>query len=556
MVFASFAEVVSIGALLPFLGALTEPKKLFSHELVRPLISMFEIANPGQLILPLTIIFILAALTSGVSRLALLWVQTRLSFEIGADLSISIYSRTLYQPYDVHVARNSNEIISGISTKANVIVGYTILPLLTIINSALIMTSILIVLIAIDPFVALSAIGGLGAIYVFLALLSKNHLAQLGAQISRESNQVIKALQEGLGGIRDVLIDGAQKMYVDTYRKADLPLRRAQANIQIISIGPRYGVESLGVVLIAMLAYSLVGQNAEMVGVVPVLGALVLGAQRLLPLLQQAYSGWTSMRGGQSILDDALRLLDQPMPRIGDAPSLMMFNHHIELNGVSFRYANHLPWILRGISIQIPRGSRIGFIGATGSGKSTLLDIIMALLEPSEGVMKVDGRIIDKSSQRSWQLHIAHVPQSIFLADTSIAENIAFGIHPDNIDNKRVREAAKQAQIADAIESWPMQYKTVVGERGIRLSGGQRQRIAIARALYKRADVIVFDEATSALDTDTERAVMDAIEGLGEDKTVLIVAHRLTTLKKCSKIIELSNGQVKRIGSYSEICDS
>lgn len=554
MVLASLAEVASIGAVLPFLGVLTAPEKLFSHQLALPLITVLGIDKPEQIILPLTIIFGIAALTSGLARLVLLWVQTRLSYAIGADLSISIYRRTLYQPYAVHVARNSSEVISGISNKANVIVGYTIMPVLTIANSALIMVAILVALIAIEPGVALSAIGGFGAIYLLVILLTKKHLAQFSKQISQESNQVIKALQEGLGGIRDVLIDGTQEAYCDIYRKADLPLRRAQANIQIISISPRYGVEALGMVLIAGLAYSLSGQTAEMVGVIPVLGALALGAQRLLPVLQQAYSGWTSMRGGQTILQDALAFLDQPMPESVDIPVSVLFNREIVFDDMSFRYATHLPWILRGISIQIPKGSRIGFIGTTGSGKSTLLDIVMGLLEPSEGAMRVDGEAIDRENQRGWQLHIAHVPQSIFLADTSIAENIAFGIPYDCIDHDRVREAATQAQIAETIESWAMQYKTVVGERGVRLSGGQRQRIGIARALYKKADVIVFDEATSALDNETEQAVMDAIERLGDDQTILIVAHRLSTLNKCTKIIELSDGQVKRVGSYSEIC--
>jgi ATP-binding cassette subfamily B protein len=492
-------------------------------------------------------------LISGLTRLSLLWVQTRLSYSIGADLSIDIYRRTLYQPYAVHIARNSSEVISGISNKANVIVSYTIMPMLTIVNSTLIMSAILVALIAIEPSVALSAIGGFGAIYVMVILLTKRRLAKFSKQISRESNQVIKVLQEGLGGIRDVLIDGTQEAYCNAYRKADLPLRHAQANIQIISISPRYGVEALGMVLIAGLAFSLTGKTLEMAGVIPLLGALALGAQRLLPVLQQAYSAWISMRGGQSILSDALVLLDQPMPEFLDTPNLVPFNRDIVLDKLSFRYAPHLPWVLQGVSLQIPKGSRIGFIGTTGSGKSTLIDIVMGLLEPSEGGVKVDDQVIGKNNQRGWQLHIAHVPQSIFLADATVAENIAFGIPPSRIDYRRVRYAAEKARIAATIESWDGQYETVVGERGVRLSGGQRQRIGIARALYKKADVIVFDEATSALDSETEQAVMDSIEGLGTDQTLLIVAHRISTLRNCTKIIELSDGQVKRVGDYSEI---
>ena len=206
--------------------------------------------------------------------------------------------------------------------------------------------------------------------------------------------------------------------------------------------------------------------------------------------------------------------------------------------------------------MTIFKGSKVGFIGLTGSGKSTLLDVVMGLLEPTTGSLEVDGQAIMASNQRAWQAHIAHVPQAIFLADSTIEDNIAFGVPKDQIDFLRVQQAAQKAQIADSIESWPSRYQTVVGERGIRLSGGQRQRIGIARALYKQADVIIFDEATSALDTETEQSVMQSIEGLSKDLTLLIIAHRLTTLKNCTQIVELGGGGVKRVGSYQDMVAS
>jgi len=211
------------------------------------------------------------------------------------------------------------------------------------------------------------------------------------------------------------------------------------------------------------------------------------------------------------------------------------------LKQISFRYNQQSPWVLKNLDLTIAKGSRIGFIGATGCGKSTLLDIIMGLLQPTDGTVEIDDQLITAGNHRSWQAHIAHVPQVIFLADSSIEENIAFGVHKDRIDHDRVRQAARQAQLADIIESWPDKYLTVVGERGVQMSGGQCQRIGIARALYKRSDVIIFDESTSALDSDTEEAVMQAIEALSDDLTILIIAHRLTTLKNCTEIVELGN---------------
>ena len=551
---ASLAEVISIGAVLPFLGILTAPEGVFEHQLMRPLIQLFNLSEPKELLLPLTVIFAFAALFSGAMRLVLLWVQTRLSHAIGADFSISIYRRTLYQPYAVHLARNSSEVISGIQSKANSLVHYVVLPVLTIVSSTMMLLAIMGTLIVIEPTVAFLSFTGFGAIYVAVIYASKKRLAQDGQRISREHNQVLKALQEGLGGIRDVLIDGTQSVYCKIYRDADLPLRRAQANVQIIGVSPRFGIEALGIVLIAVLAYSLAGRPGGVASAIPILGALALGAQRLLPVLQQSYSSWVAMRGGQASLSDALDLLDQPLPDYVEISSTPIpFRHEIVLNNLVFNYTTQGPLVLQGLGLNIPKGSRIGFIGSTGSGKSTLLDIIMGLLQPTEGSLAIDNVVITPQNHRAWQKHIAHVPQTIFLADTTIAENIAFGVPLEKIDYSLIRQAAQKAQIAETIESWSGKYNTVVGERGVRLSGGQRQRIGIARALYKQVDVIVLDEATSALDNDTERAVMQAIEGLNDKITILMVAHRLTTLKNCTQIVELGDGVVKRIGTYADI---
>ncbi len=555
MVLASFAEAVSIGAVLPFLGVLTAPERIFEHAAAQPFIQTFGLTEPQQLLLPLTLLFGAAAILAGIMRLLLLWVSTRLSFATGADLGISIYRRTLYQPYAVHCARNSSEVITGISTKANQVIYSTIVPVLRLISASIMLVVILFALLAVNPVIALIAFGGFGLIYALIIYLTRRRLLVGSQRIAHESTQVIKSLQEGLGGIRDVLIDGSQAVYCRIYRNADLPLRRAQGNNLFISSSPRFGMEALGMLLIALLAYSLAQQADGITQAIPVLGALALGAQRLLPVLQQAYGAWSQIRGGQASLQDTLILLDQPLPaHAGQTESqALAFRNRVQLRQLGFRYSAETPWVLRDINLTIPKGSRIGFMGATGSGKSTLTDIVMGLLQPTEGVLTIDDQVITPENCRAWQQHIAHVPQSIFLSDSTVAENIAFGIPKKQIDYARVRIAAQQAQIAGTIEGWSEQYQTPVGERGVRLSGGQRQRIGIARALYKEADVIVFDEATSALDTETEQAVMQAIENLSDDLTVMIIAHRLTTLKNCTQVVELDDGRIKRIGSYHSI---
>jgi ATP-binding cassette subfamily B protein len=398
---------------------------------------------------------------------------------------------------------------------------------------------------------------GFGAGYGLITWLTRHRLEHNSRRIAYEQTQVIKALQEGLGGIRDVLLDGTQPVYCDIYRQADRRWRQAHGNNIFVGGSPRFAMEALGMVLIAVLAYILSRQTDGIVAALPVLGALALGAQRLLPALQQIYSAWASIAGSRASLVGTIDLLDQPMPSrvLQTASSPLHFHNDICFNGVRFRYTSDGPWVVDGLDLVIPKGMRAGFVGGTGSGKSTTLDLLMGLLVPTDGEILVDGRPISGDRIRAWQQAIAHVPQSIFLADTTIVENIAFGVPRSAIDMSRVQQAARQAQIADFIEDQSGGYNTVVGERGIRLSGGQRQRIGIARALYKRASVLVFDEATSALDSITERSVMEAIDGLNRDLTIFLIAHRLTTVRRCDMIVEMEHGRVVAQGTYDQLLE-
>ena len=557
MLVSAFAEVVSLGAVLPFLGILFAPDRLFSRPIVADMAQAWGITSADQLVLPLTVAFAAAALMAGAIRILLLWASTRVAVASGADISIEVYRRTLYQPYRVHVARNSSEVISGITNKVNGAVFGVLLPLLTLVSSTVLLVAIILALIAIDPVVASVAAVGFGASYALITWMSRRRLHRNSQRIAREQTQVVKALQEGLGGIRDVLLDGTQPVYCEVYRQADHPMRRAQGNNVFIGGSPRFAMEALGMALIAALAYAFGRQTGGIATALPVLGALALGAQRLLPALQQIYGAWASIAGSHASLADTIELLDQPLPAeiIQPAPAPLLIQNAIRFDAVRFRYTDDGPWVLDGLNLIIPKGARVGFVGSTGSGKSTTLDLLMGLLMPTVGELLVDGQPISGNRLRAWQRSIAHVPQSIYLADATLAENIAFGVPPAAIDLDRVRQAARQAQIADFIESSLEGYQAYVGERGIRLSGGQRQRIGIARALYKQATVLVFDEATSALDNATEQSLMDAIEGLNCDLTILMIAHRLTTVRRCDSIVELEHGQVVAQGTYEELIE-
>lgn len=551
MLVSSVAEVISLGAVLPFIGILTQPEKVFNSTIGRLIVRALGINSAENLVLPLAIAFAIAALVSGGLRLLLTWVNIRLGNAAGADLSIDVYRRTLYQPYHVHVARSSSEIISGITQKVSTTTN-VIVSLMAVLTSAVLFSAILLTLLAIDTIVASVALIIFGVSYRVIVWKVRRRLRSNSQCIAREQTQVIKTLQEGLGAIRDVLLDGTQRVYCSTYRRALLQFQRADGENLYIVQAPRQIMEVMGMLLVAAFAYALSFRVGGIGAAMPVLGALALGVQRLFPLMQQLYAGWSVVAGNQASLKDVLDLLDQPLTEEVSQSSLLplTFQKEIKFDYVRFRYNDNSPWVLDGINLTIPKGSRFGFVGSTGSGKSTTLDLLMCLLKPTEGKILVDGQPVSSKLRRAWQNTIAHVPQSIYLSDATIAQNIAFGILPEFIDMDRVRQAAYQAQIAEFIEGHPEGYNALVGERGIRLSGGQRQRIGIARALYKQASVLVFDEATSALDSVTEKAVMNSIENLNRDLTVLIIAHRLTTLQYCDTIVQLNRGKMIEQGSY------
>jgi ATP-binding cassette subfamily B protein len=555
-VVSAIAEVVSLGAVLPFLAVLTSPERVTQYRIISDLMRDFGI-EPSDLVMILAASFAVAALLAGASRMLLLWTSTRVAYATGADLSSEVYRRTLYQPYPVHLARNSSELISGITGKVADTVNI-LNQLLTLLSSCVLLTFITIALFAIDPSVAGLAMLGFGGGYIVITVIGRRRLKANSQRIAQEHTQVVKALQEGLGGIRDVLLDGTQPIYCEVYRRADYALRRAQGDTIFASLSPRFLMEALGMLLIAGLAFGISRTAGGVHAALPVLGALALGAQRLLPVLQQGYSAWATVVGSQSSLAKTIELLQQSVP--ADAsdppPPPLSFKDSARFDDVSFHYSAQTPWVLEKFDLVIPKGIRMGFVGMTGSGKTTALDIFMGLLAPTAGKFLVDGEAIEGYRVRAWQRAIAHVPQSIFLADASIAENIAFGIPPDEIDMERVKRAASRAQIADFIERRLEGYAVRVGERGVRLSGGQRQRIGIARALYKCASVLVFDEATSALDTATEQSVMDAVESLDRELTVLMIAHRLTTVRRCDVIVELARGRVVSSGTFDELLKS
>ena len=561
MLASSVAEVVSLASVVPFLAVLTNPEVLWKNPLVQEWVPRLGINSAEGLMLPTTVIFVVAALVAGVIRLLNLWLNGRLAAVIGSDLSCEAYRRTLYQPYAVHLRNNSSRLITTISSDVITVISGVLNPILLLLSSGLIAAGLVITLLVIEWSIAISTGLLIFLLYLLAMAWTKGPLQRLGQLQVLFNERLIQSIQEGLGAIREVLLDGRTFFYESNYSEADRPMRHASADAIFLSSAPRLVLEPVGIALIAFVGYMLVRQQG-VDRALPLLAPLALGAQRLLPMAQKVYEGWAQSRAAKGSLAKLLQLLDQPLPENTKLPppDPLLLQVGIRFSGVRFRYGSDLPEILQGLDFEIRRGERIGIIGSTGSGKSTTLDLLMGLLEPTVGQILVDGESLHSFTSparlEAWRAAIGHVPQSVYLADRSFAENIAFGVPVDQIDQDRVKLAAKQAQIAAFIESQPNGYSRFVGERGIRLSGGQRQRIGIARALYKQSKVLVFDEATSALDMTTEKGVIQAIEGLSRDLTIVMIAHRLSTLKGCDRIISLDKGVVQFDGRPADVLDS
>lgn len=542
----ALAELATLGAVLPFLALLSDPAEALRYPVVGALLVAFGWTEGSGIIIPVTLLFGAVVVVAAAVRLLLVWASVRFAHSLGHDVALRLYGRTLQQPYSYHVSRNTSELLAGVN-KADAVVGGVLTPALDVLVASLMALAILGGLLAIDWVVAVLAAVLFGAVYVSLSQVSRERVVRNSRIISANSSARLQGMQEALGGIRDILLDGSAPLHLRRFQQSDGARRTAAVKNSLWGQMPRYLVEALGIGIIAGLAVFTALRAGGLSEALPVLGALALGAQKLLPLFQRVYSGWNTIAGNQGNLEDVAILADAPIPAealVQGDPSRLPFNEALRLNRVGFRYRDDAPWVFRRVDLTVLKGARIGFAGETGCGKSTLLDLIMGLLTPLEGQLEVDGVPLSPENLRHWQARIAHVPQSIFLADTTLAANIAFGEPLERIDLARVEAAARRARIHDFVMGLDRAYDTTVGERGVRLSGGQRQRVGIARALYRKADVLVLDEATSALDGETEASVMEGIEEVGDDVTVLIVAHRLSTLEGCDRIVNMGEAHV------------
>jgi ATP-binding cassette subfamily B protein len=550
MLAGAVAELATIGAVIPFIVLLADTRATHHRWL-----SLIPGPHEGNWpLFTVAAAFIGFAVVAGVVRLQLAMSTRNFAFQLGHELTVEIQRRVLLQPYSFHVHRNTSTLLTVLN-KTDVLVNGMLIPMMHAVTGGVIAAFVIAMLIAIDPLITVSITAALVIAYALFSAAFRRRLEANSDVQKTAYDERTQVVQESLGGIREVIIDAAQAMYLNKFRSIDLKLAEARATTQLIYLAPHYLIEMVGMILIAAIALVLSGRSNGIAAALPVLGTLALGAQRLLPVVQDVYRGWSAAEIHRPIFDQVVELLALPIAQSG-APSATPFEvrRSIRVEEVTLNYPTRAAPALDKVSLEIPAGSMVALVGATGSGKSTLVDVIMGLLSASAGRVLIDDIPLTGARLKRWHRSIAHVPQSIFLADTTIARNIALSLPDDKPDERRIVDAARRAQLHEFVQSLPSGYDTLVGERGVRLSGGQRQRLGIARAIYKDAPVLVLDEATSALDEAIEAAVIAALYQLSQDgRTIIIVAHRLSTIRHCDLVARLDSGQIAAMGTFAEV---
>lgn len=546
MTLCAIAEVVSIGAVLPLIKILLMSDNSTPTSFGKSYLTILADVNEKYVI---TMAFITAAVVSSILKITQLYIQANFSHQAGVDIASFLNKKILTLPYSAISEINSAKIISAITNKVSAIVYSIILPTLTILSSIILCILLLISLFLINPQIAIISIFTLGFMYIFIMINVKSRLAKISDNINKLEELNVKQLQETLGGIRDVILDNSQAYHHRKFTELNLKLRTAQSHSQILGGFPRSIFESLGIIMIALIAYNY-SDSSNKSEIIGTLAVLALAAQKLLPIMQQSYSAWVSIRSNLDILSNIKEFISINYNNdlnVNLNSGEMNFMEKIIFIEASFSHPNSTDKILDKQSFEINKGEIIGVVGTTGSGKSTLIDLIMGLQKLSEGKIQIDSTTLNEKNSSLWMKKIAHVPQDIYLIDGAIRANITLSEFNSNKNvnpNKEIHDCCKNSEILSTILDLPEQFETVVGERGIRLSGGQKQRIGIARALFKKSELIVLDEATSALDSNTEDKIMNNIINHKKNNTIIIVAHRVNTLKFCNYILELKNGNL------------
>ena len=544
MVIGMVLETLGVGLVIPALALLTQSDLAHNYPALQPALQALGNPNQQSLVIGGMLVLVGVYLIKTLFLAFLAWRQTRFAFGVQVQLSQRLFTVYLHQPYTFHLQRNSAQLIRNVITEVSLFTGNGIVPGMMLLTESLVLLGLCSLLLIVEPLGALIVVSVLGTAAWGFHRFTRRHIAHWGEARQHHEGLRIQHLQQGLGGAKDVKLLGRETNFLEQYRLHNIQsARMAQLRTTLQQL-PRLWLELLAVSGLAILVISMLAQERALETVLPTLGLFAAAAFRIMPSVNRVLGAVQSLRYGLPVINVLHKELNLTTPETANTRNpAAPFHTALELSQITYTYPGAAEPALKDISLIIQRGESIGFIGASGAGKSTLVDILLGLLTPNTGEVRVDGKNI-QASLRNWQDQIGYVPQSIFLTDDTLRRNVAFGLPDNQIDDAAITRAICAAQLEDFANSLPQGLDTLVGERGVRLSGGQRQRIGIARALYHEPPVLVLDEATSALDATTEQEVMDAVNALHGNKTLLIVAHRLSTVSRCNRLYRLAQGKV------------
>ena len=560
-IFLSLFEAASLGSLVPFLTAMTSPQTILDNDFLMNFLNPIGINTHTELATAATVLFVVITITTGALRFFLLKLQYSFSHLASNDISVTIFDNMINQEYSDISLINSADLTSALSQKITQFINSALLPLLMLMSSIMVFLVLITGLFIIDWKLTLVLAAAFFSTYASISILVRRRIAQNSISMSTEYNILLKSIQETFGGIREIILGNQKEPAKSRFHYSVTNLRAAQASTLFLAACPKMFIEVIAFVSVALIAYYSFSQTGSAIMSIPTLGALAYAAQRMLPIMQQVYANRLSILGCEDLIQDLCDLLAKKSNKkkenasflIKNSSKVKTFTQNILLKDLFYRYPGVKDFTLKNINLTINAGDRIGIYGRTGSGKSTLLDVIMGLLQPTTGEIICDGESHLNISREEWYKVFSHVPQSIFLADTSIFNNIGGFGNNSTINHDKVLEASELAHIKEDIERLDNGFETIVGERGVRLSGGQLQRIGIARAIYEPSNILVLDEATSAIDPLIEKKIEDSLNALKKDVTIIKVAHRISTLEGCNIIYEVSDGQIVRSGDYETL---
>ncbi|MES2218865.1 MAG: ABC transporter ATP-binding protein [Pseudomonadota bacterium] len=562
MLLMAIVEVVGVASIMPFMAVLADPDAVQHHAKLAWLYNELQFTSSHRFLIFLGFVVLGVLIFSNTVSMLTTWLILRFTYERQYSLSKRLFQKYIYQPYAFFLQRNSSELVQNILTEVHTVVNRAFIPGMQLIAKAIVTALILLLLLKIDPVLAFVLAVLLGGAYLSLYVQVRKKLSNISKRCQENSKLQFKIATETFGGIKDIKLLNREQHFLKTFSRSALQQANDEATGNIIAHLPRYALETLafGGVL-AIILYLLVTQK-NITNAMPLLALYAFASFRLMPAMQQIFTSIAFLRISRDALNvlshdlSQQDLLFSPVIDPGNTADEIPFSGELKLRDISFTYENTQKPVVHSLNLSIPAKSTIGLVGMTGAGKSTIVDLILGLLTPSQGEMRVDQLVISRNNLASWQQKIGYVPQMIFLADDTITNNIAFGVPPEEIDFLAVERAARMANIHDFVMGLEQQYETIAGDRGIRLSGGQRQRIGIARALYHDPEVLVLDEATSSLDSLTENVILEAIKELSRKKTIIIIAHRLTTLTECDTIHVLQDGKIISSDTYHELLKS